>query len=130
MSYVNQTASLKTFGYVCDSLQDCGVALFCDSDLASDTTDCCKSTSGIILALAGPVTYFPFSFSAICKRASNSACEADVVAITLGLKQEGLPALAMWEALASAARPLTASRERLLVGGRWVAGLHPIVCKE
>lgn len=76
------------------------MARFCDADLTGDKKDC-KSTRGEFLAIVGPATYFPLS--AICRKQgceSDSTCEAGIDAMTLGLKQAGLPAVSLWEALA------------------------------
>lgn len=91
---LNQARTRRTFGHVGDDLNDCRMALFFD---AGD----CKSTSAVFLAVFGPATHFPLS--CICQKhccVSDSMCEAGVVAMSCGPKQEGLPASAMWEALA------------------------------
>lgn len=109
MSYLNQSESLKTYG---GRVQDSRMALFFDAALAGDKSDC-RSTSGVCLAIVVPATYFPLS--AICKKqgcVSDSTYEAEVVAMTYALEQEGLPVLATREALVSAARPLATSREK------------------
>lgn len=110
MSYLNQTRTLKTSGYACDKLQDCQWALYCVADLADDKSNC-TNESGVLLALVGPDTYFPLSANYKEQGCvSNSTCDTEVIAMTFGLKQEGLPAWAMWEALVDAARPPLAPR--------------------
>lgn len=52
--------------------------------------------------------YFPLSAS--CKKqgcVSGSTCEAEVVAVSLGQRHEGLFVLAMWQALSEASAPPT-----------------------
>ena len=64
---------------------------FVDAGFAGDLTDS-KSTSGGLLALVGPHTFVPLSWT--CRKqacVSHSTTEAEMVAAFLGMSQEGLP---------------------------------------
>ena len=57
-----------------------------------------KSTSGCLIALAGPNTVVPIA--AICKKqtcVSHSSTESEIVAAELGLRTEALPLLTLWD---------------------------------
>ena len=95
---LNGTLSV-IYAYAADPPSKCHLALFCDADFAGDKSDA-KSTTGVHLAIVGPNTYFPLS--SISKKqgcVSQSTCEAEIVALSTGLKQEGLPALDFWDAI-------------------------------
>ena len=61
MAYVHYSQSDCQVGYVGDAIPDCRLALFSDADFAGDHTDA-KSTTGAVLVLLGPATFFPISF--------------------------------------------------------------------
>ena len=57
-----------------------------------------KSTSGCLIALAGPNTFVPIA--AICKKqtcVSHSSTESEIIAAELGLRTEALPLLTLWD---------------------------------
>jgi len=57
-------------------------------------------TSGVFLCLVGPNTFMPLA--AVSKKqtcVSHSTPEAELVAIDLAVRAEGLPALDIWEVL-------------------------------
>ena len=57
MSYINTTASsMKLEGYIGDDPKNLRLQLFADKDFASDL-ETRKSTSGLVLALAGPHSF-------------------------------------------------------------------------
>ena len=59
-----------------------------------------RSTSGVLVALTGPNSFFPIS--ALSKRqscVSHSTPEAELVAVDLAIRTEGLPALDLWSLL-------------------------------
>ena len=74
--------------------------LFCDADLAG-CPETAKSTSGVYLALVGPGgTHFPLA--GISKKqtsTSHSTAEAEMVALDLAVRTEGIPALSIWDVL-------------------------------
>ncbi len=97
MSYLNQTGDLKQVGFIGDSPHELKLALYADSDLAGDRRDC-KSTSGIFLCLVGTHTFYPLAFvSKKLTSTSHSSPEAELVALTAAIKDEGIPALTLWE---------------------------------
>ena len=73
------------------------LALFADADFAGDRRDM-KSTSGVFLALVGPHTFYPLGFIAR-KQGSNaqSSTEAELIAACIGVREQGIPALDLWE---------------------------------
>ncbi len=76
-----------------DAIEKCSLGLFADSDFAGGL-DSAKSTSGIYLVLFGEHTFAPVA--AVSRRqkvTSHSTSESETVALDLGLRQEGLPAL-------------------------------------
>lgn len=58
MRYIPHTTNWIQFCWVGDKLEDCFLALFCDSGFAADLKDL-KSTSGAVLVLVGPRTWVP-----------------------------------------------------------------------
>jgi hypothetical protein len=97
--YLNTTKSLSLQGYVGDPMDKVKLTLWCDADFAG-CRETRRSTSGVFLALTGPNTWFPLN--ACSKKqscVSHSTSEAELVALDLGLRTEGLPALELWETL-------------------------------
>ena len=73
--------------------------LFSDADFAGDTSDY-RSTSGVFLAVVGPNSLSPqMGQSKKQTSVSHSTPEAEMVAADLAVRQEGLPALDVWETL-------------------------------
>jgi hypothetical protein len=71
--------------------------MFVDASFAGDLQDS-KSTSGMYLCLVGPNTFVPISW--LCKKqgaVSHSSTESEVISLESSLRQEGLPALMLWE---------------------------------
>ena len=71
--------------------------LFVDADFAG-SDDNMKSTSGGLLVLAGPNTWFPLMW--LCKRQSRTArstTEAEIVSLAMSLFSEALPTLSLWD---------------------------------
>ena len=99
MCYIHHNPDLVTYSIVGDDFSDCRIALFCDADFAGDKGDA-KSTSGAILAIVGPSTFVPVStISRKQGTVSLSTCEADIIAMVGGLKEEALPFLDLWESI-------------------------------
>ena len=83
--------------FVGDKPEDCWIAMFVDASFAGDLGDS-KSTSGMYLCLVGPSTFVPISW--LCKKqgaVSHSSTESEVISLESSLRQEGLPALMLWE---------------------------------
>ncbi len=97
MSYIQSSVSYRQICFVGDAPNQLSLALFADADFAGDLMDR-KSTSGVLLALVGPCTYFPLGFISKKQTAvSTSTPEAELVAAFVALKQEGIPAMDLWE---------------------------------
>ena len=83
--------------FVGDRPEECWIAMFVDASFAGDLQDS-KSTSGMYLCLVGPNTFVPVSW--LCKKqgaVSHSSTESEVISLESSLRQEGLPALMLWE---------------------------------
>ena len=72
--------------------------MFCDADWAGDADS--KSTSGCMIALVGPNTYFPLNaFSKKQTSVTTSSSESEVVAANHGVRAQGMPSLSLWSFL-------------------------------
>ena len=97
IQYLAGTKHWKQIGFVGDSTKDLELGLFTDADFAGDRSDM-KSTSGVFLALYGPLTFFPLGAQSKKQSAvSHSTAESEIVACDHGLRTEGLPALPRWK---------------------------------
>ena len=110
MCYIDSSLSLRMLGTVMfdgdsggkplasSTSKSLELHLFCDADLAG-CPETAKSTSGVYLSLNCPSgTHFPLA--GISKKqtsVSHSTAEAEMVALNLGLRTEGLPALSLWD---------------------------------
>ena len=85
MCYVHSTLDLAMVGFVGDEPIDCKLWLFADSDHAGEHDS--RSTTGCVLALVGPNTYFPLTaFSKKQTSTAMSSTEAEVVAANLATR--------------------------------------------
>jgi hypothetical protein len=97
--YINSTLDYVLKGSVHDPLDKLSLKLFADADFAG-CEKTARSTSGVFLCLVGPNTFMPLA--AISKKqscVSHSTPEAELVAVDLALRAEGLPALDVWEVI-------------------------------
>ena len=96
-----------------NTAQQCRLALFQDSDFASDLEDSLelfqdsdfageledsKSTSGRTLCIFGSRTFVPTSW--MCKKqtsVSHSSTESEVISLDAGWRIDGIPALDLWD---------------------------------
>ena len=86
-------------GWIGDSLDKLQLTLFTDADFAGDREKL-HSTSGVFLAISGPNSFFPINaISKKQKMVSHSTTEAEILAMDLGLRLEGLPSLLLWEVI-------------------------------
>ena len=95
--YINSSLDYKLKGHIGDCSKDLKITLFSDADFAG-CLDTAKSTSGVLIALTGPNSFFPLN--AISKKqpcVSHSTPEAEIVAADLAIRTEGLPALQLWD---------------------------------
>ena len=84
-----------------NTVKQCGLGLFQDSDFAGDLEDS-KSTSGGTLCVFGSHTIVPISW--MCKKqtaVSHSSTESEIISLDTGLRLDGLPALELWELIVS-----------------------------
>ena len=97
MMYIRTTADYLTYAYVGDPPENCSIGLFADADFAGCKSTA-KSTSGVVVAIVGPSTFFPLAV--VSKKqdcVSTSTTEAEIVSMAMGLKKEALPTLDLWE---------------------------------
>ena len=93
--YINSSTDVTMSGFIGDSIMDCRLWLFSDSDFAGEYDS--KSTTGCSMFLVGPNTYFPLNaFSKKQTSITMSSTESEVVAANQGLRAEGLPCLSLW----------------------------------
>ena len=67
-----------------NTVKQCRLGLFQDSDFAGDLEDS-KSTSGGTLCIFGSHTFVPFSW--------YSSTESEIISLDAGLRLDGIPAL-------------------------------------
>ena len=99
VSFIKASLGKRQIGFIGDPLNKCKLSLYSDSDFAGDRRDM-KSTSGGVLVLTGPHTFFPLG--PFCKkqtRTSHSSTEAEIVALDRVLVKEGYPALDLWDVI-------------------------------
>ena len=95
VAYINSTLHITMSGFIGDSINDCQLWLFCDSDFAGEFD--AKSTTGCALFLVGPNTYYPLNaFSKKQTSVTMSSTESEVVAANQGIRAQGLPSLSLW----------------------------------
>ena len=84
-------------GFVGGPPESCKTWLFADSDHAGEHDN--RSTSGCLLALVGPNTFYPLTaFSKKQTSTAMSSTEAEVTAANLALRAVGLPSSCLWSA--------------------------------
>ena len=97
MAYISQNLSDCLTGYIGDKAEDLFLGIYVDADHGGDVNDC-KATTGAIIVLRGPNTWFPLAV--ICKKQtsnSNGTCEAEMVAASHALRLEAIPIQQLWE---------------------------------
>ena len=101
ISYIHHTCEYKQYCHVGNTVKQCRLGLFQDSDFAGDLEDS-KSTSGGTLCIFGSHTFVPISW--ICKKqtsVSHSSTESEIISLDTGLRLDGLPALELWDLIVS-----------------------------
>ena len=94
ISYIHHTCDYKQ--YCCsvgNTVKQCRLGLFQDSDFAGDPEDS-KSTAGGTLCIFGSHTFVPISW--MCKKqtsVSHSSTESEIISLDAGLRLDGKPAL-------------------------------------
>ena len=95
ISYMHSTRDWSIRTVVGDAPHACKLVCFSDSDFAGDTRTS-KSTTGCVVAISGPNTFVPINV--LCKRqqvVSHSSTEAEIVALDVSIRTEGLPMLTL-----------------------------------
>ena len=85
ISKILHTSEYKHFFYVGNTVEQCRLGLFQDSDFAGDLEDS-KSTSGGALCVLKKQT-----------SVSHSCTEAEVISLDAGLRLDAIPALDSWD---------------------------------
>ena len=101
ISYIHHTSEYKQYCHVGNTVKQCRLGLFQDSDFAGDLEDS-KSTSGGTLCVFGSHTFVPISW--MCKKqtsVSHSSTESEIISLDTGLRLDGLPALELWDLIVS-----------------------------
>ena len=97
-------------GFVGDSPESCKTWLFADSDHAGEHDN--RSTSGCLLALVGPNTFYPLTaFSKKQASTAMSSTEAEVTAANLALRAVGLPSSCLWSVIRHAGGDSTQQKQ-------------------
>ena len=93
ISYIHHTCEYRQYCHLGNTVKQCRLGLFQDSDFAQNLEDS-KSTSGGTLCIFGSHTFVPMSW--MCKKqtsVSHSSTESEIVSLDTGLRLDGLPAL-------------------------------------
>ena len=101
ISYIHHTCEYRQYCHVVNTIKQCRLGLFQDSDFAGDLEDS-KSTSGGTLCIFGSHTFVPISW--MCKKqtaVSHSSTESEIISLDTGLRLDGLPALELWDLIVS-----------------------------
>ena len=97
ISYIHRTNDFRQYCHVGNTVQQCRLGLFQDSDFAGDCEDS-KSTSGGVLCFFGSHTFVPIRW--MCKKhisVSHSFTEAEIISLDAGSRMDGIPALTLWD---------------------------------
>ena len=99
--YINSSLDYKAQAFIGDAVEDCNLWLFADADHAGEYDN--RSTSGCVLVLVGPNTYFPLTaFSKKQTSVAMSSTESEVVSANVSLRSVGLPSSGLWAYLQKA----------------------------
>ena len=91
MGYVKHSKGHKLLGKVGDKSEDLKLCLYTDADHCS-CIDHTKSTSGMMMAVEGPNTWFPLTWASRRQTATaRSTTEAEMISLGAGLFSEALP---------------------------------------
>ena len=102
--HFNKQSVIKS--YVGNKPSECKLLLFCDASFAGDLKDS-KSTSGSLLCLVGSRTFCPITW--MCKKqgaVSHSSTEAEIIALDMGLRLDGMPAMTLWDLIINTLEPI------------------------
>ena len=97
MGYIKGSTQSRLVGKVGDSMDSLKLCLYTDADHCSGI-DHTKSTSGMIMALEGPHSWFPLAWASRRQTATaRSTTEAEMLSLGAGLFGEGIPAQELLE---------------------------------
>ena len=90
---MHRTYELRLKGFICDKTENLKLAQYADAVCASGRSDA-KSTSGLLLAQVGPMSFYPLAAHPKKQTAvSHSTAEAEAVAAEASMHEVGVPAL-------------------------------------
>ena len=95
--YTHHTCEYKQYCHVGNTVKQCRLGLFQDSDFAGDLENS-KSTSGGTLCVFGSHTFVPISW--MCEKqtsVSHSSTESEIISLDAGLRLDDIPALDLWD---------------------------------
>ncbi|CAE7259976.1 unnamed protein product [Symbiodinium sp. CCMP2592] len=91
MCYLHSTPKLSLTCKIADSMDDLRLGLYTDADHSSEIEHA-KSTSGSLLVLEGPNSWWPLSWASKKQTAtSRSTTEAEIISLASGLFGEAMP---------------------------------------
>ena len=82
---------------ITNTVKQCRLGLFQDSDFAGDLEDS-KSISGGTLCIFGSHTFVAISW--MCQKqtsVSHSSTESEIISLDAGLRLDGIPTLVLWD---------------------------------
>ena len=112
ISYIHPTCECGQYCHVGNTVEQCRLGLFQDSNFAGDLEDS-KSTCGRTLCVFGSHTFVPKSW--MCKKqivVSHSSTESEIISLDAGLRLDGIPALDLWDLIVSVFGTTTQTVER------------------
>ena len=112
ISYIQHTCEYEQYCYVGNTVKQCRLGLFQDSDFAADLEDS-KSTSGGTLCIFGSHTCVPIFWR--CQKqtsVSDSSTESEIISLDAGLRLDGFPALDLWDLIVSVLENTTRKHDR------------------
>ena len=97
MEYVNSTLGTMSVGWIGDEIEGLMLHAYSDSDFAGCQATS-KSTSGVILVLEGPNSFFPFGLLIkMVGHVAYSTPVSELAAMTFAMRMLGSPGMVMWE---------------------------------
>ena len=97
MTYVNSTQNYVLEGSIKDSMDNLRISLYTDSDHCSGI-ERTKSTSGVLMAIEGPNSFYPLSWASR-RQTANGRSTTEAISLASGVFSEGLPAQGLLDTL-------------------------------
>ena len=97
ISFIHQTCRYKQYCHVGNTVKQCKLGLFQDSDFAGEILKIQKSTSDWTLCVCGCHTCVPKRRT--CKEqtsVSYSSTQSEIIFLDAGLRLDGIPTLDLW----------------------------------